>query len=80
MRCARWIVTVSGEEGAPTLAEQSAQRKATLESEAAQHPLVRRVLEIFPGARIEVVREIAAAESLAAATSVDEAGEGDESR
>ena len=76
----RWIVTVSGEEGAPTLAEQSAQRKATLESEAAQHPLVRRVLEIFPGARIEVVREIAAAESLAAATSVDEAGEGDESR
>jgi DNA polymerase III subunit gamma/tau len=76
----RWIVSVSGEEGAPTLAEQAAARKASLESEAAQHPLVRKVLETFPGARIEVVREIVAAEAATAVMSVEESGEGDESR
>jgi DNA polymerase-3 subunit gamma/tau len=77
---ARWIVSISGEEGAPTLAEQAEAREASLRNEAAQHPLVRKVLETFPGARIEAVREIAAAEAAAAAMSVEEPGEGDESR
>jgi DNA polymerase-3 subunit gamma/tau len=53
----RWIVSVSGEAGEPTLREQDAARAAGLKSEAANHPLVRAVLEAFPGARIEAVRE-----------------------
>ncbi|HEV2546672.1 MAG TPA: DNA polymerase III subunit gamma/tau [Stellaceae bacterium] len=76
----RWIVSISSEEGAPTLAEQAEAREASLRNEAAQHPLVRKVLETFPGARIEAVREIVAAETAPAAASVEEAGEGDESR
>jgi DNA polymerase-3 subunit gamma/tau len=53
----RWIVSVSRESGEPTLREQDAARAAGLRSEAANHPLVRAVLETFPGAKIEAVRE-----------------------
>jgi len=53
----RWVVSVSGEPGEATLREQDAARAAGLKSEAANHPLVRAVLEAFPGARIEAVRE-----------------------
>ncbi len=54
----RWVVSVSGEEGEPTL---DAQRQAAENSRfaaAAEHPLVKAALEIFPGARIEDVREL----------------------
>ena len=53
-----------------------------LRSEAAQHPLVRAVLDAFPGARIEAVRELAPHEPAAsrAAPSADERREGDEFR
>jgi DNA polymerase III subunit gamma/tau len=53
----RWVVAVSQAEGAPTLAEQAAQRAAELRNEAADHPLVRAVLDTFPGAMIAAVRE-----------------------
>ena len=53
----RWIVSVSGEKGEATLREQDTARAAGLRSEAANHPLVRAVLETFPGAKIEAVRE-----------------------
>jgi DNA polymerase-3 subunit gamma/tau len=53
----RWIVAVSQAEGAPTLAEAEAQRESTLRSEVAAHPLVRAVLDTFPGASIVAVRE-----------------------
>ncbi|MGH6973757.1 MAG: DNA polymerase III subunit gamma/tau, partial [Stellaceae bacterium] len=53
----RWIVSVSGEKGEATLREQDTARAAGLRSEAANHPLVRAVLEAFPGAKIEAVRE-----------------------
>ncbi|HKR20163.1 MAG TPA: DNA polymerase III subunit gamma/tau [Stellaceae bacterium] len=53
----RWIVSVSGEKGESTLREQDTARAAGLRSEAANHPLVRAVLETFPGAKIEAVRE-----------------------
>ena len=49
----RWVVSVSGEPGEPTLEEQAEARAAIVKSEAARHPLVRAVLEAFPGARIE---------------------------
>jgi DNA polymerase-3 subunit gamma/tau len=56
----RWVVSVSGEPGEPTLRDQAEARARLLRSEAAGHPLVRAVLEAFPGARIEAVRELAA--------------------
>jgi DNA polymerase-3 subunit gamma/tau len=56
---ARWVVSVSREEGAATLREQAEQRARHLRSEAAEHPMVRAVLETFPGAKIEAVRELA---------------------
>jgi DNA polymerase III subunit gamma/tau len=78
---ARWIVAVSGEEGQPSLREQADAREASLKSEAARHPLVRKVLEAFPGARIEAVRELGQAEPAGeAADGVEESGEGDDFR
>jgi len=53
----RWIISISGEPGEATLREQDTARAAGLRSEAANHPLVRAVLETFPGAKIEAVRE-----------------------
>jgi DNA polymerase-3 subunit gamma/tau len=53
----RWVVSVSGAEGEPTLREQQEQRERALRSEVAAHPLVRAVLETFPGATISAVRE-----------------------
>jgi DNA polymerase-3 subunit gamma/tau len=72
----RWLVSVSGEEGAPTLREQAEAREASMRNEAAQHPVVRAVLESFPGARIEAVRELGAGEAPAGA---EESSEGEES-
>jgi DNA polymerase-3 subunit gamma/tau len=59
----RWVVAVSQEEGAPTLEQQEQARVSELASEVARHPLVRAVLDAFPGATIAAVRErFAAAE------------------
>jgi DNA polymerase-3 subunit gamma/tau len=53
----RWIVAVSQAEGAPTLAEAEARRESALRNEVAANPLVRAVLDTFPGATIAAVRE-----------------------
>ena len=54
---ARWVVTVSREGGQPTLAEQrQASRAARIEA-VAQDPLVRAVLDRFPGAEIVAVHD-----------------------
>ncbi len=52
----RWTVVLSAEEGAPTLATQGSTADATRRATAAEHPLVRAILDAFPGARIEAVR------------------------
>jgi DNA polymerase-3 subunit gamma/tau len=52
----RWVVAVSQEDGAPTLEQQAQARVSELESEVARHPLVRAVLDAFPGATIAAVR------------------------
>ncbi len=57
----RWVVTVSGAEGAATLKEQADAKALDLRNEAVLHPLVQAVLDTFPGARIEAVRELAQA-------------------
>jgi DNA polymerase III subunit gamma/tau len=54
---ARWIVAISQAEGAASLAEEEALRASALRHEVAAHPLVRAVLETFPGATIAAVRE-----------------------
>jgi DNA polymerase-3 subunit gamma/tau len=53
----RWIVAVSQAAGMPSLAEEEARRASALRHEVAAHPLVRAVLETFPGATIAAVRE-----------------------
>ncbi|KAF0138571.1 MAG: DNA polymerase III subunit gamma/tau, partial [Rhodospirillaceae bacterium] len=48
----KWVVHVSNEQGAATLTEQEQDAKARLMAEMAGHPLVKVVLETFPGAGI----------------------------
>lgn len=51
----RWVVTVSQEEGAPTIQQvRNADTEQTM-AEAAKHPLVQAVMDNFPGAKIEKV-------------------------
>ncbi|MFQ5845452.1 MAG: DNA polymerase III subunit gamma/tau, partial [Planctomycetota bacterium] len=59
----RWVVSVSKAEGAPTLKQQGEAAEAAARRAAAADPLVRAVLEAFPGATIEAVRERGACES-----------------
>jgi DNA polymerase-3 subunit gamma/tau len=56
----RWTIAVSAAAGEPTLAEQGNAADAARRSHAADHPLVRAILEAFPGARIEGVHDPAA--------------------
>jgi DNA polymerase-3 subunit gamma/tau len=68
----RWVVTVAREGGAPTLSEQkNAARAAKIEA-VSQEPLVRAVLDRFPGAEIVAVRDKA---ELDIAQPADESGE-----
>jgi DNA polymerase-3 subunit gamma/tau len=52
----RWMVIVSSEPGASTLKSQSTARQSELERNARADPLVKAVLERFPGAEIVGVR------------------------
>ncbi len=55
----RWSVSIAREGGAPTLAEQKRDAKAAKFESVTQEPLVRAVLDRFPGAEIKEVRRIA---------------------
>jgi DNA polymerase III subunit gamma/tau len=61
----RWMVAISSQAGAPSLREQAQAAAAAAETGVRADPLVRRVLEHFPGAEIVAVRlpETAAARS-----------------
>ena len=54
----RWVVTAVEESGAPTLGEQEETAANDHRAAVARHPLVARVLEEFPGAKIEEVRDL----------------------
>lgn len=54
----RWILTLSNEPGAPTLAEQARLKEADRHEQASRHPVVQALLETFPGARITAVRDL----------------------
>jgi DNA polymerase-3 subunit gamma/tau len=51
-----WLVTVSREEGGPTLAEQEASRRESAITDARADPNVAAILARFPGAKIVDVR------------------------
>jgi len=53
----RWMVSLSSEEGAPTLREQAIAADRERKEGAASHPLVQAVLSKFPGAQIVNVIE-----------------------
>jgi DNA polymerase-3 subunit gamma/tau len=54
----RWSVSVTSEGGAPTLAEQKKNAKAARIESVMQAPMVRAVLDRFPGAEIVAVRDL----------------------
>jgi DNA polymerase-3 subunit gamma/tau len=56
----RWTIALSTAEGAPTVAEQGAAADAARRVAAADHPLVRAIMDAFPGARIDSVHDTAA--------------------
>ena len=72
---ARWLIARSDADGAPTLAEAEARRESAVRTEVAGHPLVRAVLDAFPGATITAVRERFAAAEDGDAAAVDMGGE-----
>ncbi len=53
----RWTIALSAAAGEPTLAEQGTAADTARRAAAAAHPLVRAILETFPGARIEAVHD-----------------------
>ncbi len=55
----RWTVALTNADGEPTLAEQGRSAEQDRRALAQTHPLVQAVLEAFPGAVIEVVRDAA---------------------
>ena len=53
----RWVVLVSREPGRPTLRQAADEREAAEKVSTAEDPLVRAVLDAFPGAKIEAVKD-----------------------
>ena len=53
----RWTIALSTAAGEPTLAEQGVAADTARRGLAAEHPLVRAILEAFPGARIDAVHD-----------------------
>ncbi len=68
----RWTVSIASTGGAPTLAEQKQSAKTARFEAVAQEPLVRAVLDRFPGAEIVAVRDAAADEIAPAMPDKDE--------
>ena len=60
----RWLISVSRDEGQPTLREQAAARTAARLAEVAAHPLIQAALLAFPGAAIDKITEPDIAEAL----------------
>jgi DNA polymerase-3 subunit gamma/tau len=53
-----WSLALARESAAPTIAETRAQHAAEARVQAGDHPLVRAVLDAFPGANVEEVRHV----------------------
>ena len=68
----RWVVTLAREGGAATISEQKKAVKQARHEAVLQEPLVRAVMDRFPGAEILAVRDVAAAETTPAMPEGDE--------
>jgi DNA polymerase III subunit gamma/tau len=55
----RWSISIASEGGAPTLAEQKKNARTAKFESVTQEPMVRAILDRFPGAEIKEVRLIA---------------------
>ena len=53
-----WMVSVVDREGDKTIQEQMLEKERCMKTEAAQDPLVARIIETFPGATINTVRPL----------------------
>ena len=53
----RWTIAMSAAPGEPTLAEQGSAADAARRTAAADHPLVRAIMDAFPGARMDAVHD-----------------------
>jgi DNA polymerase-3 subunit gamma/tau len=69
----RWTVSISNEPGLPTLAEQKRTAKAARIESVMQAPMVRAVLDRFPGAEIVAVRDVEVQEVAPPAPDADQA-------
>ena len=67
-----WLVAAEGGGGAETLAEREAREHQSLRVETLADPFVRQVMEVFPGAELTEVRQIAPPEPAAAGTGEDD--------
>ena len=56
----RWTIALSAAEGEPTVAEQGTAADTARRTAAADHPLVRAIMDAFPGARIDTVHDATA--------------------
>jgi DNA polymerase-3 subunit gamma/tau len=53
----RWVVSVSSAEGAPTLVQQRQTEELARRQSAANDPLMKAAMAVFPGAKIVAVRD-----------------------
>ncbi len=56
----RWTIALSAAEGEATVAEQGTAADTARRTAAADHPLVRAIMDAFPGARIDTVHDASA--------------------
>jgi DNA polymerase III subunit gamma/tau len=74
----RWVVSIASAGGAPTLHEQARTTAAERHQAAAGHPLIRAVLDTFPGATIQAVRDLTRGDDAAAPDGADPAEDAEE--
>ena len=51
----RWVIAISNKEGEPTLAQQQSSKEEAIYELASQNPIVKSVLDAFPGSKVKNV-------------------------
>jgi len=72
-----WLVSLSKEQGQPTLRQQQIEAEFKRKQDAANHPLVQAILLAFPGASIEAVRDLVDEDADGVELSLSELGDPD---